>query len=39
MPWTTTAVVLGSWALLLILTLLRYRARRRREGDREEKDR
>ena len=39
MPWTTTAVVFGSWALLLILTLLHYRAgKRRRKGDRQERD-
>lgn len=40
MPWTTTAVVFGSWALLLILTLLRYRAvGRRRERERREEER
>lgn len=32
MPWTTLAVVIGSWFLLLILTLLHFFVWSRRGG-------
>ena len=35
MPWTTIAVVFGSWVLLLALTLLHFVLRGRRDGSRD----
>ena len=34
MPWTTLAVVFGSWFLLLVLTLLSFFRKRRTEDPR-----
>jgi hypothetical protein len=38
MPWTTIAVVFGSWALLLALTVLHFVLRARARDDEKEGD-